>query len=96
MIKVQNDTVIIKGLKHEICAETVILLKKLKELIGCEMYTKVLRLAEMSEEEVHNESEKILDKIFGEFFGDILKHGKTPNEDILKDLREAMKREREE
>ena len=102
MIKIENGTITIEGTKIDICAETTILLKKLKEVIGCEMYKRVLELADMSNEEVHNEVEKVLDKIICGFLGGILNHGKKqtdskePNEDIMKELREAMKREMEE
>lgn len=102
MIKVENGTITIEGTKIDICSETIILLKKLKEVMGLEMYKRALELADMSNEEVHNEVEKVLDKIICGFLGDILNHGKKqtgnkePNEDFFKELRESMKRGMEE
>lgn len=58
MIKAKNGEVAFRGTRSNIMAETVTVLRALKEELSEEEYKMVIRLADKSEEQVKDEAER--------------------------------------
>ena len=68
MIKAKDGEVIFRGKRNNVIAETVTVLRALKEAVSEEEYKMVIRLADKSEEQVKDEAEKVremLKKLLG-------------------------------
>lgn len=58
MIKAKDGEVTFRGVRGHVMAETVTILRALKELVSEEEYKMVIRLADKSEEQVKGEAER--------------------------------------
>lgn len=58
MIKAKDGEVTFRGIKSHVMAETVTVLRALKETVSEEEYKTVIRLADKSEEQVKDEAER--------------------------------------
>ena len=58
MIKAEDGEVTFRGIKSHVIAETVTVLRALKEVVSEEEYKMVIRLADKSEEQVKDEAER--------------------------------------
>ena len=58
MIKAENGEVTLRGIRSDIMAEAVTILRALKESVSEEEYKMVIRLADKSEERVKDEAER--------------------------------------
>jgi hypothetical protein len=58
MIKAKDGEVTFRGTRNDIIAETVTVLRALKETVSEEEYKMVIRLADKSEEQVKDEAER--------------------------------------
>lgn len=68
MIKAEDGEVTFRGIRSNIMAEAVIVLRALKEELSEEEYKMVIRLADKSEEQVKDEAERareMLKKLLG-------------------------------
>lgn len=68
MIKAKDGEVTFRGIRSNIMAEAVTVLRALKELLSEEEYKMVIRLADKSEEQVKDEAERAretLEKLLG-------------------------------
>ena len=59
MIKAENGKVTFRGIKSHVMAETVMVLRSLKEVVSEEEYKTVIRYADKSEKQVKDEAEKM-------------------------------------
>lgn len=58
MIKAEDGDVTFRGTRSNIMAETVTVLRMLKESVSEEEYKEVIRLADKSEEQIKDEAER--------------------------------------
>lgn len=58
MIKAEDGEVTFRGIKSHVMAETVTVLRALKKVVSEEEYKMVIRLADKSEEQVKDETER--------------------------------------
>lgn len=58
MIKAKDGEVTFRGIKSHVMAETVTVLRALKETVSEKEYKTVIRLADKSEEQVKDEAER--------------------------------------
>lgn len=58
MIKAEDGEVTFRGIKSYVMAETVTVLRALKETVSEEEYKMVIRLADKSEEQAEDEAER--------------------------------------
>ena len=68
MIKVKEREVILEGERCNVIAETVTVLRALKEAVSEKEYKMVIRLADKSEEQVKDETERtreVIKKLLG-------------------------------
>lgn len=68
MIRAKDGEVAFRGTRSNIMAETVTVLRALKEVVSEEEYKTVIRLADKSEEQVKDEAERtreMLKKLLG-------------------------------
>lgn len=63
MIKCENGFLEIKGEKTKIMADTVCILKGLKESLGSEDYEKVIEISEMTDEDVKRKVQERKDEL---------------------------------
>ena len=59
MIKAENGEVALRGIRSHVMADTVTILRALKEVVSEEEYKTVIRLADKSEEQVKDEAERM-------------------------------------
>lgn len=59
MIKSENGTVTLEGRREIVCADAIAILKSLQKHVGEETYREVLRIAELSDKQVHEECMKL-------------------------------------
>lgn len=58
MIKAEDGEVTFRGIKSHVMAETVTVLRALKEVVSEEEYKMVIRLADKSEKQLSDETER--------------------------------------
>ena len=58
MIKAEDGKVTFRGVRSHVLAETVIVLRSLKEVVSEEEYKMVIRLADKSEKQLSGEAER--------------------------------------
>ena len=68
MIKAENGKVAFRGIKSHVMAETVTILRALKEVVSEEEYKAVIRLADKSEKQLSGEAERMRE-VIKELFG---------------------------
>lgn len=68
MIKAENGKVILRGIRSHVLADTVIILRALKEVVSEEDYKTVIRLADESEKQLSGETERMRE-VIKELFG---------------------------
>lgn len=76
MIKVDKKTITLDGAKTTIMAESVVLLKALKETLSEEEYERILETAELSSEEIRAKSVQTTLEVLGMLFGSKFKEDK--------------------
>lgn len=59
MIKAENGEVTFRGIKSHVMAEAVTILRALKETVSEEEYKTVIRLADKSEKQLSDETERM-------------------------------------
>ena len=68
MIKTENGKVTLRGIRSHVLADTVIILRALKETVSEEEYKMVIRLADKSEKQLSGETERkreVIKELFG-------------------------------
>ena len=68
MIKAEEGKVTFRGIKSHVMAETVTILRALKETVSEEEYKTVIRLADKSEKQLSGEGERkreVIKELFG-------------------------------
>lgn len=68
MIKAEDGEVTLRGIRSHVMAEAVTVLRALKKTVSEEDYKAVIRLADKSEEQVKDESERMRE-VIKELFG---------------------------
>ena len=68
MIKAEHGEVTLRGIKSHVMAETVTILRALKETVSEEEYKVVIRLADKSEKQLSGEAERMRE-VIKELFG---------------------------
>ena len=68
MIKAENGEVTLRGIRSDVMAEAVTVLRALKETVSEEEYKAVIRLADKSEKQLSGEAERMRE-VIKELFG---------------------------